>query len=153
MQFSRYGGGQALTGREKRKVKREKRKEAGASHELNYKLYRRDSPCGCPLTRLYIKFAADRGEPRRRLLRIVRNSLWLSLTHYATPPLPQKSRSARLFGCKRPHDGSLSLPTFAVVRECVVYIEQCRAGLAPAERISKYITAFGCYQIEFNIIS
>ncbi len=50
---------------------------------------------------------------RRRLLRIARNSLWLSLTHYATPPFPQKSRSARLFGCKRPHDGSLSLPTFA----------------------------------------
>ena len=50
---------------------------------------------------------------RRRLRRIVRNSLWLSLTHYATPPFPQKSRSARLFGCKRPHDGSLSLPTFA----------------------------------------
>ena len=50
---------------------------------------------------------------RRRLHRIVRNSLWLSLTHYATPPFPQKSRSARLFGCKRPHDGSLSLPTFA----------------------------------------
>ena len=50
---------------------------------------------------------------RRRLHRIVRNSLWLSLTHYATPPLPQKSRSARLFGCKRPHDGSPSLPTFA----------------------------------------
>ena len=51
--------------------------------------------------------------PRRRLLRIARNSLWLSLTHYATPPFPQKSRSARLFGCKRPHYGSLSLPTFA----------------------------------------
>ena len=50
---------------------------------------------------------------RRRLLRIARNSLWLSLTHYATPPFPQKSRSARLFGCKRTHDGSLSLPTFA----------------------------------------
>ena len=50
---------------------------------------------------------------RRRLHRIVRNSLWLSLTHCATPPFPQKSRSARLFGCKRPHDGSLSLPTFA----------------------------------------
>ena len=50
---------------------------------------------------------------RRRLHRIVRNSLWLSLAHYATPPFPQKSRSARLFGCKRPHDGSLSLPTFA----------------------------------------
>ena len=26
---------------------------------------------------------------------------------------PQKSRSARLFGCKRPLDGSLSLPIFA----------------------------------------
>ena len=50
---------------------------------------------------------------RRRLHRIVRNSLWLSLTHCATPPFPQKSRSARLFGCKLPLDGSLSLPTFA----------------------------------------
>ena len=50
---------------------------------------------------------------RRRLHRIVRNSLWLSLTHCAIPPFPQKSRSARLFGCKRPLDGSLSLPTFA----------------------------------------
>nr|DAE43819.1 MAG TPA: hypothetical protein [Bacteriophage sp.] len=48
------------------------------------------------------------------MLRIVRNSLWLSLPHYATPPFPQKSRSARLFVCKHPHDGSLSLPTFAV---------------------------------------
>ena len=41
--------------------------------------------------------------------------LGLSLTHYTTPPFPQKSRSVRLFGCKRPHDGSLSLPIFAVV--------------------------------------
>ena len=53
---------------------------------------------------------------RRHLLRIVRNSLWLSLTHCATPPFPQKSRSARLLGCKRPPDGSLSLPTFADFR-------------------------------------
>ncbi len=53
---------------------------------------------------------------RRRLLRIVRNSLWLPLTRYATPPFPQKSRSARLLGCKRPPDGSLSLPTFADLR-------------------------------------
>ncbi len=50
---------------------------------------------------------------RRRLLRIVRNSFWLSLTRYATSPFPQKSRSARLLGCKRPPDGSLSLPIFA----------------------------------------
>ena len=53
---------------------------------------------------------------RRRLLRIARNSLWLSLTRYTTPPFPQKSRSARLLGCKRPPDGSLSLPTFADFR-------------------------------------
>jgi hypothetical protein len=53
---------------------------------------------------------------RRRLLRIVRNSLWLFLTHLATPPFPQKSRSVRLLGCKRPHNGSLSLPTFADLR-------------------------------------
>ncbi len=67
---------------------------------------------------------------RRRLLRIVRNSLWLSLTHYATPPFPQKSRSARLLGCKRPPDGSLSLPTFADVRKRSV-----GRGLAPAVNI------------------
>ena len=28
----------------------------------------------------------------------------------------KKSRSARLFGCKRPHDGSQSLPTFCKLR-------------------------------------
>jgi hypothetical protein len=56
---------------------------------------------------------------RRRLLRIARNSLWLFLTHYATPPFPQKSRSARLFGCKRPHGSSLSLSTFAAVRKSI----------------------------------
>ena len=50
------------------------------------------------------------------MLRIVRNSLWLSLAHIATPPFPQKSRSVRLLGCKRPPDGSLSLPTFADFR-------------------------------------
>jgi len=64
---------------------------------------------------------------RRRLLRIVRNSLWLPLTRYATPPFPQKSRSAHLLGCKRPPDGSLSLPTFADARKRSV-----GRGLAPA---------------------
>ncbi len=70
------------------------------------------------LVRGSLCWTAARAVPtvRRRLLRIVRNSLWLSLTHYATPPFPQKSRSARLFGCKRSHDGSLSLPTFADYR-------------------------------------
>ena len=58
-------------------------------------------------------FLRTGASPRRRLHRIVRNSLWLPLTHYATPPFPQKSRSVCLFGCKRPHNGSLSLPTFA----------------------------------------
>ena len=39
------------------------------------------------------------------------------------PPAPllllfrKKSRSAHLFGCKRPHNGSLSLPTFCELRE------------------------------------
>ena len=67
------------------------------------------------LVRGSLCWTAARAVPtvRRRLHRIVRNSLLLFLTHYATPPFPQKSRSARLFGCKRPHDGSLSLPTFA----------------------------------------
>ena len=38
------------------------------------------------------------------------------------PPAPllllfrKKSRSRRLFGCKRPHNGSLSLPTFCELR-------------------------------------
>ena len=36
-----------------------------------------------------------------------------SLTHAVVPPFRNRSRSSRLFGCKRPHDGSLSLPTFA----------------------------------------
>ena len=75
------------------------------------------SICYIPLVVIYspISTAAASHRPtlRRRLYRIVRNSLWLSLTHYTTPPFPQKSRSARLFSCKRPHDGSLSLPTFA----------------------------------------
>ena len=69
----------------------------------------------CPYTVVYHVTLDTQVAPtvRRRLLRIVRNILWLSLTHCATPPFPQKSRSARLFGCKRPLDGSLSLPTFA----------------------------------------
>ena len=36
-----------------------------------------------------------------------------SLTHAVVPPFRNRSRSSRLFGCKSPHDGSLSLPTFA----------------------------------------
>ena len=36
-----------------------------------------------------------------------------SLTHAVVSPFRNRSRSSRLFGCKRPHDGSLSLPTFA----------------------------------------
>ena len=34
------------------------------------------------------------------------------LTHAVAPPFRKKSRSAHLLGCKRPRDGSLSLPTF-----------------------------------------
>ena len=34
------------------------------------------------------------------------------LTHAVTPPFRKKLRSAHLLSCKRPRDGSLSLPTF-----------------------------------------
>ena len=79
--------------------------------------------------------------------RIVRNSLWLSLTHYATPPFPQKSRSARLFGCKRPHDGSLSLPTFADCGQpqglSLRYVVVCFVSFA---------TAFGCLSLTMQLL-
>ena len=94
----------------------------------SFVLYRSQQPlavfCGLRTTARVVPTA------RRRLLRIVRNSLWLSLTHYAAPPFPQKSRSARLFGCKRPHNGSLSLPTFAV----------CGQGRALSLRYDLYFT-------------
>ena len=35
-----------------------------------------------------------------------------SVTRFTVPPFRKKSRSAHLFGCKRPHNGSLSLTTF-----------------------------------------
>ena len=39
------------------------------------------------------------------------------LTHFAASPLRKRSRSVRLLGCKRPCDGSLSLPTFCEKKE------------------------------------
>ena len=36
--------------------------------------------------------------------------------HAAAPPFRKRSRSARLLGCKRPRDGSQSLPTFCGLR-------------------------------------
>ena len=48
-----------------------------------------------------------------RLRRVFLNS---SRAHPAAPRFRKKSRSARLFGCKRPHDGLLSLPTFCESR-------------------------------------
>ena len=38
----------------------------------------------------------------------------------------KKSRSARLFGCKRPHDGSLSLPTFCELREFNAHLRKAK---------------------------
>ena len=77
---------------------------------------------------------------RRRLLRIVRNSLWLFLTRYATPPFPQKSRSARLLGCKRPHDGSLSLPTFADSRKgCPYEFHQIKMFAEPSLPLTRKV--------------
>ena len=96
--------------------------------------------------------------PRRRLRRIVRTSLRLSLPHYATPPFPQKSRSARLFGCKRPYDGSLSLPTFA---DCgqpqglslrIVGIFQCDFNQKKSLfRLSFNVFVFNCLSIVYQL--
>ena len=53
------------------------------------------------------------GSPRRRKLHIARFFGRLKkLTHCAAPPPRKKSRSVFLFGCKRPHNEKLSLPTF-----------------------------------------
>lgn len=50
-----------------------------------------------------------------------RSKLWIACSdlfymseraHAAAPPFRKKSRSAHLLGCKRPRNGSLSLPTF-----------------------------------------
>ena len=38
--------------------------------------------------------------------------------HVAAPPFRKKSRSAHLLGCKRPRNGSLSLPTFCGFVPC-----------------------------------
>ena len=46
------------------------------------------------------------------------------------PPTPllllfrKKPRSARLYGCKRPHDGAPSLPTFCELREAATRLPQ-----------------------------
>ena len=51
--------------------------------------------------------------PRRHGLCIVRDGFFIensSLTHAVVPPFRNRSRSSRLFGCKRPHNGFVSLP-------------------------------------------
>ena len=45
------------------------------------------------------------------------------------PPFRKKSRSAHLFGCKRPHDGSLSLPTFCEFERVQLPPPKCRKYL------------------------
>ena len=58
----------------------------------------------------------------------------------------KKSRSARLFGCKRPHDGSLSLPTFCEFGSSTATAEVAKisfsCGLKPAFIFLKGV--FGC---------
>lgn len=44
---------------------------------------------------------------------------------FVIPPLRKKSRSARLFGCKRPHHGSLSHQLFAGLRLAALEIHFC----------------------------
>ena len=61
---------------------------------------------------------------RRRKLRIACDDFF-SKSHPALTPLllllRKRSRSARLLGCKRPRDGSLSLPPFLRVAPCYSY--------------------------------
>jgi len=45
-------------------------------------------------------------------IRIIRFAKALSFTRFAAPSLRKRSRSVRLFICKRIHSGVLSLPTF-----------------------------------------
>ncbi len=45
------------------------------------------------------------------------------------PPFRKKSRSAHLCGCKRPHDGSLSLPTFCEFERVQLLPPKCRKYL------------------------
>ena len=49
-------------------------------------------------------------QPRRRKLHIACGDFLSPRTHSAAPPLRNRSRLSRLFGCKRPHDGFVSLP-------------------------------------------
>ena len=49
----------------------------------------------------------------------------------------KKARSAHLFGCKRPHNGSLSLPTFCELRE-LHSISQNRENLFSASEQAAY---------------
>ena len=53
-----------------------------------------------------------RSTSSRTLYRSWRLFYWKkpSLTHAVVPPFRNRSRSSRLFGCKRPHNGFVSLP-------------------------------------------
>ena len=106
-------------------------------------------------------------QPRRRKLHIACGDFLSPRTHSAAPPFRNRSRSSRLFGCKRPHDGFVSLPPcFGLLlvfqtQNCVCYFfclafwqdsnRQsifCEANvvgrwLAAAVEISEYITTNG----------
>ena len=56
------------------------------------------------------------------------------------PPLRKRSRSARLLGCKRPRNGSLSLPTF-----CGLYEENGFLD-APKEETAAHFGASFCFR-------
>ena len=49
-----------------------------------------------------------------------------SSARFLAPPFRKKSRSAHLFDCKRPHDGSLSLPTFCEFERVQLPPPKCR---------------------------
>ncbi len=67
-------------------------------------------------------------QPRRRKLHIACGDFLSPRTHFAAPPFRNRSRSSRLFGCKRPHDGFVSLPpSFGFVFQlhiCLIIIKR-----------------------------
>ena len=75
-----------------------------------------NSSVECQLPKLNRRVRFPLSAPRRRKLLIACGDFLFCekspFAHFTAPPFRKKSRSAHLLGCKRPHYGSLLLPTF-----------------------------------------
>ena len=66
------------------------------------------------------------------------------------PPFRKKSRSAHLFGCKRPHDGSLSLTTFCEFERVQLPPPKCRKYLFHVAFTSRCKLHIACSDFSFK---